>query len=259
LQEKRKYNVIAVSYLNTLPFIYGINHYSNRLYEFALETDIPSVCALKILNNEPDIGLVPTAILPELKDYEIFSDYCIGADGEVNSVVLFSDSQLEEIKTIYLDHQSRTSVQLIKLLAHYHWSIQPEWKNAVQGYEKMIQGDTAALVIGDRAMNLHGKYKYAYDLGAEWKKYTGKPFVFACWVCKKNVSAIVRNDFNMAIKYGVENKSDVINLSVFEDKQYLRKYFEKYISYDFDSVKKEALSCFFHLIQALPNQALQEC
>ena len=114
--------ILAVSYLNAKPFIYGLEH-SNLLTNYKLELDIPSVCADKLLNNKVDIGLVPVAIIPFFKDYTILTDYCIGAKGAVGSVMLYSDVPLNEIENIYLDYQSRTSVALVQIIAANYWKI----------------------------------------------------------------------------------------------------------------------------------------
>ena len=94
--ENPKIKVSAVSYLNTLPFIYGINN-SEVVNDIKLSLDIPSDCGMKLLSGEVDLGLVPVAILPQLKEYHIISDYCIGAEGKVDSVALYSDVPLDEI------------------------------------------------------------------------------------------------------------------------------------------------------------------
>src|ERR1043165_5988838 len=107
--------VSAVNYLNSKPFIFGLQN-SDIINEIDLQLDIPSVCADKLEENKVDIGLVPVAILPELEEHHIISDYCIGADGEVSSVLLLSDVPLDEIKSIHLDYQSRTSVMLAQVL-----------------------------------------------------------------------------------------------------------------------------------------------
>ncbi|MBA3902015.1 MAG: ABC transporter substrate-binding protein, partial [Bacteroidetes bacterium] len=86
----QRIRISAVSYLNTKPFLYGIQN-SDALTHFNidLKTDLPSVCAEKLLANEADLGLVPVAIIPKLKEYHIISDYCIGAIGPVKTVMLY--------------------------------------------------------------------------------------------------------------------------------------------------------------------------
>src|ERR1043166_8619691 len=110
---REKIKISAVAYLNSKPFIYGLEH-SRVLDQIDLQLDIPSECARKLINNEVEIGLVPVAVLPLIRDRQIISDYCIGAVGKVNSVMLYSDVPLDEIRTVLLDYQSRTSVTLVK-------------------------------------------------------------------------------------------------------------------------------------------------
>ena len=65
-----KIKISAVSYTNTLPFIYGLEN-SKIINHIELSKDIPSVCAKKLISNKVDIGLVPVAIIPKLNNYEI--------------------------------------------------------------------------------------------------------------------------------------------------------------------------------------------
>src|ERR1051326_5509574 len=141
--------ISAVSYLNSTPFVYGIKKKLDpSLYE--LQLDIPSVCAQKLLDDKVDLGLIPVAVIPQLNEHHIVSDFCIGATGKVRSVMLYSEKRLDEIENILLDNQSRTSVLLVQVLAKYSWKIKPHFFNANEGFEKNICGSTAGVVIGDR-------------------------------------------------------------------------------------------------------------
>jgi chorismate dehydratase len=110
-----KIRISAVKYANTYPFIYGLTE-SGFDKKIILETDHPADCAAKLIKGNVDIGLIPVASLPKLKEYHIISDYCIGANGNVRTVLLLSNCQFEEIETIYLDYRSRSSVVLSKYL-----------------------------------------------------------------------------------------------------------------------------------------------
>ncbi len=125
----RKIRVGAVSYLNTKPLLYGIQH-SPIIDKIELKIDYPSRIAAMLLNDEIDIGLVPVAIIPKLREFHINTDYCIGSDGEVASVCLFSEVPIEKIETVLLDYQSRTSVQLAKILMKEYWKINPVLEDA---------------------------------------------------------------------------------------------------------------------------------
>ncbi len=156
--------ITAVSYLNTKPLLYGLLK-SDLAADIELQLDIPSVCAQKLLSGQADLGLVPVAVLPELISPRIVSDYCIGADGTVRTVCIFSERPLEQVERLYLDFHSRTSVELTKILLAEYWMLSPELVPAQEGYEALISGTTAGLVIGDRAIGLEQKFSYVYDLG----------------------------------------------------------------------------------------------
>jgi len=245
-----KVRVSAVSYLNTLPFLYGINHSSVK-NEMELSLDIPSDCAKKLLNDEVDLGLVPVAIIPQLKEYHIISDYCIGANGEVNTVALYSDVPLNQIETIYLDFHSKTSINLVQVLAKKYWKISPKFVNAQVGFEQQIKGNCAGVIIGDRTFNLHKTFKYKFDLANEWKKMTGLPFVFACWVANKNLPTSFINSFNSALKIGINNIENLITETSpeFVSKEELTHYWKNNIDYNFNPLKEEALSKFLEFIK----------
>ena len=241
----KKIKVSVVNYLNSKPFIYGLEN-SDIGNEIELFLDSPSVCAEKLVDDKVDIGLVPVAVLPELEAYYFISDYCIGADGEVGSVLLLSDVPLNEIKTILLDYQSRTSVLLVQVLAEKFWKIKPFWSNAAMDFENQIVNNTAGVVIGDRTFSLKTKFKYRYDLSAEWKKFTQLPFVFACWVSNKELDRRFIKRFNDALRFGLMNVEEVMHMHQ-PDKGYefdVKDYFENKISYSFDDRKKFALDLF---------------
>src|SRR5580692_5951925 len=118
----RKIRVGAVSYLNTKPLLYGIER-ASLISDIELVIDYPSRIAAMLLKGEIDIGLVPVAVIPEMAAFYINGDYCIGSDGPVASVCLFSEVPVERIETVLLDYQSKTSVQLAKVLLKNHWKV----------------------------------------------------------------------------------------------------------------------------------------
>ena len=158
-----KYIISLVSYLNTKPFLYGLENAAIK-EKLDLQLDIPSVGGKKILNGSVDIGLVPVAVLAKLDDARIITDYCIGADGPVKSVSIFSEQPIEKIEKVFLDYHSLTSVQLVKILLREYWQVNPIQIAAETGYIDQIKGTTAGLVIGDRALALNKKFAYVYDL-----------------------------------------------------------------------------------------------
>jgi chorismate dehydratase len=246
-----KYIISLVSYLNTKPFLYGLEHAAiNKKLE--LQLDIPSVGGKKLLNGSVDIGLVPVAVLAQLNDARIITDYCIGADGPVKSVSIFSEVPIEEIQQVYLDYHSMTSVQLVKILLREYWKIQPEQIAAEAGYIDKIKGTTAGLVIGDRALAINERFPYVYDLSEAWKQLTGLPFVFAAWITRKTLPDDIIFEMNEALKFGIHNIGAVAknythpSFSI----EAVQHYLEHDISYNLDATKRRALDLFISKIKA---------
>ena len=245
-----RYRISAVSYLNTIPFLFGIEKSALRSKNVEVQVDYPSHCAYRLKTNDADIGLIPVAALDDLSYYEIISDYCIGAESTVKSVALFSKKPIRQINNIVLDYQSRTSIELVKILAKHYWKQNFTWIKAEKGYEDEIHGDTAAVIIGDRAFNYMPRYEYSYDLSEAWYNFSGLPFVFAVWAANKNIDSAFKNKFNEAMKFGTNNIAEAVN--EYQTKHSyqnvdLYQYLTQNISYKFDKAKKEALQLFSKL------------
>ena len=236
----------AVCYLNTKPLIYGFEH-GMMEREIGLVIDYPSKIAAQLLNRQLDIGLIPVAVIPEMNESHIISEYCIGSIGEVYSVCLFSEVPLDRVETVILDYQSRTSAALLKILLKEHWKISPAFVEGTEGYEKLIKGTTAGLVIGDRAINLHPHVEYVYDLGTAWKDMTGLPFVFAAWVSNIKVGEKFITDFNNANAFGLSHLQELIG-KIPGSPVDLTRYYTKHISYPLDDKKREGLRLFLEYL-----------
>jgi chorismate dehydratase len=252
-----KIKVGLVNYLNTLPLLYGINH-SPVKHSVELIQDYPSNIASYLLDGKIDIGLVPVAVLPKLDEYHIYTDYCISCNGPVASVCLFSDVPINDVGTVLLDYQSRTSVALLKILLQDYWKVAPELINTSSDYRSLIKGNTAGLVIGDRSFEQRKHSKYVYDLGEAWKQYSGLPFVFAAWISTKRLDEHFIREFNAANKFGVDNITDVIRATSYPLFD-MDEYFTKYVSYHMDSEKQEGLKRFIQLLNIAnqPQNAFQ--
>ncbi len=247
-----KIKISIVNYFNTLPFRYGLKN-SELINNIDLQEDIPSICAQKLKFKQVDIGLVPVALLPELDNYKIITDYCIGANGKVDSVKLYSEVPLNEIRTVTLDYQSKSSIKLTKVLNKFYWKQDFEFKDAKPGYEQNISGTNAAVVIGDRTFTLNGTFKYEFDLAEEWKKMTGLPFAFAAWVTTSDVDPKFISEFNEALKNGIKNTQEAIEESNSKHPSDFNAsdYLTNKISYELDDRKQEALKLFLKYISQL--------
>ena len=209
--------------------------------------DYPSRIAKMLLKNEIDVGLVPVAIIPEMKEHYIISDYCIGSIGQVGSVCLFSDVPLYDIETILLDYQSRTSVALLKVLVKEYWKLNASFENTFRDFQSEIKGTAAGLIIGDRALIQRAKSRFIFDLGEEWKNFTDLPFVFAAWVSNKKLDADFIKEFNEANKFGLSNLEKVVEKNPFKPFD-LHTYYTECINFELDENKKKGLELFLKKI-----------
>jgi chorismate dehydratase len=233
----------VVNYLNTKPMMYGLERTPVR-DRIELVADYPSNVARRLLGGEIDLGLVPVAAIPLMKEHYFISDYCIGTEGEIATVALFSEVPMNEIETVYLDYQSRTSVALCRYLMRESWGIQPRIIDAAgESFRDEIRGTTAGVVIGDRAFEQRRISTYIYDLGSEWKAITGLPFVFAAWVSNRPLGSDFMDEFNAAVGLGLQHIDQIVAENPFPLFD-LEKYYRMHLSYAFDDAKKRGMNLF---------------
>ena len=248
LQLSKKIRVGAVSYLNTKPLLYGLQHHAIS-ESIELIEDYPANLAKALEENTIDIGLVPVAVIPKLPEAHIISNYCIGAASPVASICIFSQVPMESITSVYLDYQSKTSVNLARILLKNYWKQDVLLLEAPSNFMDLIDGSTAAVIIGDRALEKYNSYAYRYDLAEAWINYTGKPFVFATWVANKPIDEVFIANFNEANGIGLKNIDSVVEQLSHKNNSYdLHTYFTINISYTLDAAKKEGMAQFLSLL-----------
>jgi len=170
----------AVNYLNVRPLVYGLDERPDLV---TLRFDVPSECARLLAAGAVDLGMVPSITYLERPHDCVVPGVCIGSDGPVASVALFTRRPLHEIATLALDTSSRTSAILIQVLCARRFGIAPTFVPRPPDLASMLADADAALLIGDAALfvdhRAHGAEKI--DLGAVWTELTGLPFVWAFW------------------------------------------------------------------------------
>ena len=250
LNHLKKIRVGAVSYLNTKPLLFGIKQ-EPFINQIELIEDYPAQIAQKLINDEIDVGLIPVAAILWLSESSIVTEYCIGSDGAVASVCIFSEVPIQEVEKVYLDYQSRTSIELARILLDEYWKQKVEFVDAKgEDFRTEIKGGTAGVIIGDRALRQRKNSKYIYDLGEAWKKHTGLPFVFAAWVANKALPAEFISLFNEANRAGLNQLMTVVEQNPFPGFD-LKNYYENCISYELDGEKRKGLDLFLQKLAAL--------
>ncbi|MEO6850817.1 MAG: menaquinone biosynthesis protein [Mucilaginibacter sp.] len=246
----KKIRISAVIYTNTKPFLYGIQN-TPIADKIDLSLDIPSDCAQKLIDDQVDIGLIPVAAVLNLPEWHIVSDYCIGATGPVNSVFIFSNCDIKDVKIIQLDPQSRTSNSLARVLLKNMWNIEPQLVTDADDYAQSTDSYTAFVQIGDRTFGKTAQYKYAYDLAGEWQKLTGLPFVFAAWIANKPIPVEFTAEFNASLKYGLDHRAELLKELPDRSDFDLGDYLMHKLDFDLTEDKKKALYLFLDYLKAL--------
>ena len=186
VQSNRPPSVGAVSYLNTKPLVYDFDAIAPGI---ELSFDYPSRLADRLSRGELDIALIPSIEYVQQPDYQIVSDACIACRGPVLSVKLFSRTPVGQIRTLALDDGSRTSAALALILLRERFNLTPRCEPLPVSSALDDTAADAVLLIGDRAMHSpQEKFADVWDLGDEWRQWTGLPFVFAMWVARAGLS-----------------------------------------------------------------------
>jgi chorismate dehydratase len=171
------------------------------------ELDVSVISAIEYARHAKDLVLMP--------------QIAISCDGPVRSVGLFSKRPVGDLanRTVLLSASSRTSVALLELLCRDVWQVRPKFAEAraeAQDLESLATlPHEAVLVIGDAALKLGaaGTYEHQYDLGEEWKRWTGQPFVFAVWAATRVASpAAVRRSHGVLLAsraWGLEHLGEI--------------------------------------------------
>ena len=248
--------IAAINYLNTIPFIYGLEA---RMApgEIVMQFCTPAESAALLREDRADVGIMPVGALCDLAEPHIVSDYCIGATGPVASVVVVSGRPICEVGEILLDVDSRTSVLLTRYLCREKWHIAPRF-TPFDFRTQPLDPARCYLLIGDKALLHSGDFAHVYDLSAEWIALTGLPFVFACWTANKALAPSFLESFNQALAYGTSHLEEAVAKYNHQfPRDYACRYLQENISFALDGEKRAGLSEFRRV--ALEKLTPREC
>lgn len=183
--DRWRHRIGAVSYLNSRPLVEGL---SESLPSADLVLDYPSRLADSLGSGDLDVALIPSVEYFRRPGYEVVSDACVAARGEVLSVKLYCRVHPGEISTLALDEGSRTSAALTRVILAERYGVNPRTESLRMDSATHDSRADAVLLIGDRAMHTpQEKFREVIDLGQFWYEWTGLPFVFAMWVARRDV------------------------------------------------------------------------
>jgi chorismate dehydratase len=247
--ELRAVRLGAVSYLNAAPPMHGLDADP----AFRVEREVPSRVARRLHAGEVDLGLVPS-IEYAFGDYAIVPGVAIGSRGRVRSVLLFHHGPLERVRRVAVDTSSRASAALVKILLRERLGRDPQYVPMGPSLVDMLAVADAALLIGDRALDHEGDAA-CLDLGEEWTRTTGLPFVYAFWAGRPGAvsSAGVRR-LQTALSVGLGAITEIASLQARGDPARAAKY-EAYlrenIVYRLEEDERAGLREFYRRAHAL--------
>jgi chorismate dehydratase len=242
----------AVQYLNTKPLVHRLAGSG-----VDLRYDLPSRLADSLATGSLDVALIPVIELFRGDGYRVVSDACIACRGPVMSVKLFFRTAPQRVTTLAVDEGSRTSIALSRILLAERFGVRPRLEILPIGRGLRDTSADAVLLIGDRAIGRGaaaddaGSWQVVWDLGDEWCRWTGLPFVFAVWAARRLVdTAPVEPLLRAARDSGKANLAAIAaaeaaphGLTVPQCLSYLRDN----LHYDLGSQERQAVALFHRL------------
>jgi predicted solute-binding protein len=204
--------VCAVSYLNTVPLVWGFQHDPALQGIFDLRFALPSFCAQQLASGEADIGILPV-IETARQSLDYFRGTGIACHGPVRTILLISKVPYSQIRTLAVDSGSRTSVMLSRVILAERFGATPRVFAHPANMEAMLAQADAALIIGDPALHIDpATIPYnCLDLGGEWVSMTGLPMVFAVWSARRElISDRYAQAFRESCRYGLDQMDDIV-------------------------------------------------
>jgi chorismate dehydratase len=182
-----------IPYVNCYPVYGAVDRGLVRL-DAEVVSGVPTDLNRRMAAGTLDVSVVSAVeYARDCQRYLLLPDLAISCDGPVRSVMLFSKRPAADLTgcRVLISRSSMTSVALLELLFEQIWQSEPAFvlgDAEVPDIARFAEDDhEARLVIGDAALKLSGSldYPFQYDLGQEWKNWTGQPFVFAVWVAQR--------------------------------------------------------------------------
>jgi chorismate dehydratase len=194
--------ISVVDFLNARPLTWGLLH--DPPPHVSISRDVPSVCAGRLASGEADVGLIPSIEYQRIPGLKVVPGLGIAASSEVRSVLLVSDVSREKIGSVALDPASRTAAALTRILLKRVYGLSPRFSEAEPSAVASANAD-ARLVIGDPALKTRLNGHVVLDLAAEWRAFSGHPFVFAFWaVCEAAASPEIASLLRRSYAAGLE-------------------------------------------------------
>lgn len=249
-----KYRISLVSYLNSVPLGWGFTDGPDR-EAFEVVRSLPSVCADQLRRHEADVSLIPSIEYPRVPELKVIPGIAIASKRKVESILLIAKRPIDKLRSVAIDTSSRTSVALLNVLLSHFYKLSVHYAPCPPRLETMLVDHDGALIIGDPALQADTGSYPVIDLVEEWRKFTGKPFVFAFWAVRPSVAlGHQRFLFESSKRLGLANLetiarrySEILALP----SQRLHHYLTESVNYDLDEENLSGLREFYRLAHQL--------
>jgi chorismate dehydratase len=247
--------VCAVSYLNTVPLVWGMLR-GEQTGLFDLLFRVPAECADMVATGGADIGIIPTVELAG-REMGIVPDVGIACRGDVRSILLISKRPAEQIRTVAADASSRTSAALTRIILARRYGVQPAMVMRAPDLSRMLDEADSALIIGDPALRIDPETVpfQVYDLGREWTEMTDLPMVFAVWAGRPEViTPAASAAFQASCKFGLGDLDRIVAEEApargFAP-ELVREYLNSHIAFELGSQERQGMELFLRYAREL--------
>lgn len=259
-----------IQFINCFPLYYGL--IQNRvLLDMELRKGTPKELNQMLADNLLDLAPIPSIeYARHFRELVLLPDISVSCDGEVMSIVLVSKVPIDRLdgRRVALTNTSATSQVLLRILLARRYKAAPEYFVSPPRLGSMLMEADAALLIGDEALRAHYELRgqaNVYDLGREWKDWTGQAMVFAVWAVRREYwqrfpqqVLAVKRALTESMHLSLQNLPDVAakaaEWEVFTP-EYLQQYFTS-LRFDFDRRQQEGLLTYYR--EAVNIGALDE-
>ena len=255
--------VSAVSYLNTVPLIWGLEHSPDLKDAVELRYALPSVCAEQMAAGQADIGILPVIEMAR-QGLDYFPGTGIACHGPVRTILLVSKVPIRQIQTVATDAGSRSSVMLTRIILGERYGVTPRLFSHPADLEWMLKHADAALIIGDPALQFDpAELPYeCLDLGGEWVEMTGLPMVFAVWSAGGKWVEPGRKDeltriFVDSCRYGLDHIDDIVaqeSQARHVSADLAREYLTRHIVFELGDKDYDGMREYLKLARALDKK-----
>lgn len=225
----------CVQYLNSKPLIHG--------YDGEVKLAHPSELARDLAAGRLDAALVPAFEFLREPHYTLVDDVAIACDGAVHSVILAFRGELRDVRSVALDPASLTSANLLRVLLREFHGLAPDF--GPEGSAQLLIGNQA-IEFRDRA----GADWHILDLGEEWKRCTGLPFVFAAWALRPGLGdeRAIGDAFRVLKTHGLREIEQIIATDPTSTADFRRRYLTTHIRFDLREREKAGLARYRELL-----------